>query len=287
MLENSFCHLPTVGLATETRLWKAGIHDWDALEARGEQVLSPAKLSQALAGLATARERLAAGDAGWFGRKLPASETWRLFDLFRDSVAYVDIETTGMGNGLDHITCIGLYDGQTVRTYVHGRNLDDFERDVFDYKLLVTFNGRSFDAPFIERDLKIKLDHAHIDLRWVLKPLGFTGGLKRIEKAMGLNRGEVDGLDGYHAVLLWREFKRSGCERTLETLLAYNVADILGLEPLMRRAYALAAGRLAVPGGPLPVLPPDQPGASCLGANPYRADPEVVRKLLAVHPGKF
>jgi uncharacterized protein YprB with RNaseH-like and TPR domain len=52
------------------------------------------------------------------------------------------------------------------------------------------YNGKTFDVPFIEKYFGIRMNHAHIDLRYVLKSLGYAGGLKRCEKALGLDRGE-------------------------------------------------------------------------------------------------
>jgi len=45
------------------------------------------------------------------------------------------------------------------------------------------------------------------------------------------------GVDGFFAVLLWHDYKRSGNEKALETLLAYNIQDVLTLENLMVIAY--------------------------------------------------
>ena len=78
---------------------------------------------------------------------------------------------------------------------------------------------------------------AHIDLRFLLKRLGYTGGLKKIEKALGLMRSsEIDGMDGYEAVLLWKAYQW-GDRNALETLIQYNTADIVNLKPLMEMGY--------------------------------------------------
>lgn len=158
---------------------------------------------------------------------------WHQFPEFRDSVAYVDIETTGLSRQYNEITTIALYDGNQVYTYVNGKNLEDFKTDILKYKFLVTYNGKSFDAPFIETFFNIKLDHEHIDLRYPLRKLGYTGGLKAIEQRLGIDRGELKSVDGFFAVRLWHEYKRTKNERALETLLAYNCADVVNLEILM------------------------------------------------------
>ena len=236
MLTNTFCHLPGIGPRTEARLWASGVKDWNAFEPP-----FPAGFPERLAGLqaqiAVSKQHLAGGDPGFFARRLPPGEHWRLFPEFRGQTAFLDIETTGMASGYDHITTIALYDGRQLRWYVHGHNLDRFKDDIGAYRLLVTYNGKGFDVPFIESDLGLRLEAAHIDLRYVLAGLGLRGGLKRCEQQLGLSRGSLAGVDGFFAVLLWQRYRRYGDRKALETLLAYNIQDTLSLETLMIEAY--------------------------------------------------
>lgn len=187
--------------------------------------------------------RLEQHDARYFSGCLSSSQHWRLFPEFRHSVAYLDIETTGTGGLDDVITTIAMYDGASVMWFVRGDNLDKFRSAVSDFKLLVTYNGRCFDIPFLRKSLHMRLDQAHIDLRFVLAKLGFRGGLKGCEKQLGIGRDELDGLDGYAAVLLWHEFQVHRNWNALETLLAYNVLDAVNLERLMVTAYNLHVGK--------------------------------------------
>jgi len=46
-------------------------------------------------------------------------------------------------------------------------------------------------------------------------------------------------IDGFFAVLLWNEYRKSGSQKALDTLLAYNVQDTVNLESLMVTAYNL------------------------------------------------
>jgi len=165
---------------------------------------------------------------------------------------------------VESITTIALYDGRSVFHYVNGYDLDDFKRRIPQYDVLVTYNGKCFDVPFIERFFSIKLSHAHIDLRYVLGSLGFTGGLKACEKKMGISRGELEGIDGFFGVLLWEDYKRNHNDRTLETLLAYNVADVLNLEKLLTMAYNLKLKDTPFLSSYLIDSPPDR-------ENPFRA----------------
>src|SRR5262249_51543513 len=157
------------------------------------------------------------------------NQRWRLFPDFRDRCAFLDIETTGLGGPGDYVTAVALYDGATVRHFVHGDNLADFPDALAPYGLLVTYNGSSFDLPFLERQFRCDIRQAHIDLRYVLKSLGVAGGLKNCEKRLGIERPGLESVDGAVAVLLWHEFQRRQDQQALETLLAYNAQDALNL----------------------------------------------------------
>jgi len=46
-------------------------------------------------------------------------------------------------------TFIALFDGRSIRTYVQGENLNRYADDIQDYRMLVTYNGKSFDVPYM------------------------------------------------------------------------------------------------------------------------------------------
>lgn len=231
MLEHTFCHLPGIGASTEKKLWKAGVRTWDAARAGWAGVVKPGRAALAEPLLAESVAALAEGDARWFQDRLPSDECWRLYPDFCGRAAFLDIETTGLNHG-DTITTACIWDGRALHTYVRGQNLDRLAPDLMEYDLLVSYNGRTFDVPFIEAEFDVRFPAAHLDLRYPLKKIGLAGGLKRIEHALGIGRGDVTGMDGYFAVLLWKEYEDSGDPRVLETLLAYNAADAANLERL-------------------------------------------------------
>ena len=49
----------------------------------------------------------------------------------------------------------------------------------------------------------------------------------------------MEGVDGYFAILLWEECLRNRNPKALETLLAYNIQDVVNLEFLMILSYNL------------------------------------------------
>lgn len=239
MLFNTFVHIPGIGETTERRLWQAGITSWDRFREPYPEFLSGQKvrfISDHLARSSAQAGQLSVRD---FLRQLPAAQRWRIFPHYRSSAAYLDIETTGLRCTEHCITTISLYDGEKVFTYVQGDNLEDFAEDIGQYQLLVTYNGKAFDIPILERHFGFRLTQAHIDLRPLLQGLGFVGGLKGCERQMGVDRGLLADIDGYCAVLLWNEYLRRGERRVLETLLAYNVEDVINLEILLVKAYNL------------------------------------------------
>lgn len=260
MLHHTFCHIHGIGTKTERRLWEAGILNWgDWPDHPGISI--PKRSRMEIPDIfETSLDALDKSDPNFFCDRLTNGDHWRIFPHFRSSTAYIDIETTGLGENSE-ITTIALYDGNKVFYYVNGKNLEDFIEDINRYTVLVSYNGKGFDVPFLERFFKIKLDQAHIDLRFVLARLGFKGGLKGCEKQLGINRGALDGVDGYFAVLLWNRYEQYNDERALETLLAYNIEDTVNLERLLVEAYNRNLGKtpfynqLSLPCPSEPVLP--------------------------------
>ena len=276
MLKNTFCHIPGIGLRTERTLWERGVLSWDDVLQGVSAGLSPGRHDLLSRHVEDSLIALANEDADFFYRRLPTHQQWRLFGAFRHSVAYLDIETTGLGSPSDYITAICTYDGDCLASYVHGENLRDFIDDVEQYKLLVTYNGKRFDLPFIHAYLGLDLRQAHVDLMFVLRSLGYRGGLKGCEKQLGIARDELEGVDGFFAVLLWNEYHEYGDVAALETLLAYNATDVVNLETLMVLAYNMKLAEL--PFAETHMLP--VPDAVEL---PYEPDADLIQRIRTAH----
>lgn len=237
MLKNTFAHIPGIGNKSEQQIWASGITSWDNLIDSDEFKLSPKRIETLIQYTQDSIKNMNDNNPCHFADLLPANMHWRLFPEFRDSIVYLDIETTGLDMFGFEITTIALYDGKSIHYYVQGQNLNDFIADIERYNVIVSYNGKTFDIPFIENFFRIKLNHAHIDLRYILKSLGYSGGLKRCEKALGIDRGDLDGVDGYFGILLWNDYQQNRNPKALETLLAYNIEDVVNLETLMVMAY--------------------------------------------------
>lgn len=263
MLTRSFIHVPGVGERRERELWRRGFADWDAF------------LDHHPAG--PWRDLIASRlDFDRAARDLPSREMWRLATAFPGRTAYLDIETTGLGVGRDGVTCVGLSDGTRVEVFVQGDNLDDLPGALRRFELLVTYNGACFDLPVLAASFP-SVDFGrfhHVDLRYPLHRLGLKGGLKGVERALGLGRApEIEGADGYMAVLLWQRHL-AGHPRALETLLRYCLEDVVHLKPLLALAYNRLTGAL-----PLEVPPVED---TSVPEIPFRADGTLVRDLLRI-----
>lgn len=239
MLKNTYIHIPGVGKSLEQKIWAQGIHTWDEFLEMADRVpISPSRKSRILEGVKQSSEHLAAKDCCFFSQCLPPAEHWRAYPLFSDSSAFVDIETTGLSPGRDCITMVGIYDGKDVKTYIKGINLEDIVEELPKYKLLVSFNGARFDLPFIKFEFpEIEFKQLHVDLMYPLRRIGYTGGLKYIEKVLGIHRNEsTDGMTGLDAVLLWKQYERGNLE-ALDLLIKYNKEDIVNLKTIIELTY--------------------------------------------------
>lgn len=272
MLNNSFLHIPSLGAATEKKIWDSGVRTMDDFLASPPNFISSNKKRNFTEHIHTSKEKIACKDALYFLNHLPIKQHWRIFREYQDSAVYLDIETTGLGEPGDIITTIALYDGKNIRYYVNGKNLNDFTKDIREYSVIVTFNGKNFDIPFIERYFGITISQAQLDLRYILRSLGYSGGLKSCERQFGMERaGELSGIDGFFAVLLWNDYKKTENPKSLETLLSYNIEDVLSLEFLMIEAYnrklkdiPFAMEKLNIPKSP---------------DNPFKVDALTVKKI--------
>jgi len=171
---------------------------------------------------------------------MPTEEAWRIYRERPDEAMFFDIETTGLVPEESDITVIGAIMNGEPATFVKGINLHEFPAYVAQRPLLVSFNGIEFDVPFLQSHLpEARLDQPHIDLRFVLRSLGYRGGLKAIEKELGLVRGaEIQDIDGMAAIRLWGRYMQ-GDRDALDRLIAYNLADVSNLKELLGIAMGL------------------------------------------------
>lgn len=239
MLQKTFLHVPGLGAHTERSLWQQGCLTWRKyLDAPDEYNIGGSDRVQMERTLVASVDALASLRHQFFRDSLGSREAWRAWPEFRKSCVYLDIETDG-GDVGSSVTCVGLYDGAVFRCLIKDEDLHLFPDIISHYGMIVTFFGTGFDIPMLRRAFPgFHFDHIHLDLCHTLKRLGYRGGLKKIEKQLGIHRGEdTDGLGGMDAVRLWREYLR-GNTKSLDTLIAYNQEDVVNLEKLAAIAYS-------------------------------------------------
>ena len=224
-LENTYIGVDGVGETTERRLWEAGARRWAEFD---PSLCGPTTADRIESFIESARPRLDAGDAAFFDERLPSAERWRLYENFREAACFFDIETTGLSQTRDRVTCVSVHRGGDTETLVRGDDLTrENLRELLDAPLLVTYNGARFDVPFLETSFDLTIDAPHLDLMYPCRRAGLTGGLKAIEPAVGVERDRPD-LAGRDAIRLWREHER-GVDGALETLVSYNREDTVNL----------------------------------------------------------
>ena len=240
MIKNSFVFLPGIGEKTEQYLWSKGILTWDDLETSYIPSINRSRRKILEDYLELARTALYKMDSSFFAKYLPQKEYWRLYRDFLPKTIFLDIETTGLSLYYDVITIIGTFDvyKNKIKFFFRDHNLREIKNYLQDYEIIVTFNGKLFDIPFIKKEFpEIKLPPIHIDLRFLLRSLGFTGSLKDIEKKIGIGREKnIQEINGREAAVLWSKFIK-GDDEALEKLLLYNIYDTINLEKLLRFAY--------------------------------------------------
>ncbi len=246
VLTATFLHLPGIGPATESDLWELGLGTWSALRASRTLAALPEERRRRIEHeLDASQEALRARAAAYFARRLPRGEHWRIYPDFAESTAFLDIETTGLSPYEGTVTVVTVHGGGRTRTFVADEDLEELPAYLRGFQVLVTFNGSLFDVPFLEvRFPALVVPEAHVDLRFLLRRLGFVGGLKKIEQQLALGRRDgVEGIHGLDAVRLW-EAHRAGSASALDRLVRYNRADTVNLEPLLRFAVAQLTQRL-------------------------------------------
>ncbi|MHC1609092.1 MAG: ribonuclease H-like domain-containing protein [Candidatus Methanofastidiosia archaeon] len=240
MIESSFILLDGVGNTLERRLWADDITSWEKFISSSSLPRISDKRKYAHDNmLRKAMANLSCRNDAFFAYHMPSNEHWRLYDKFKDSVAYLDIETTGHYAG-NITTMVGIYDGNEFTTLIKGENLskESIQKALDGKKMLVTFFGRGFDVPVLKREFGITPPALHVDLCFAGKRLGYRGGLKKIEAELGISRSdETCGLSGADAVHLWNAYAKHGNDAALDTLVKYNREDVINLETLANIIY--------------------------------------------------
>ena len=135
--------------------------------------------------------------------------------------------------------------------------------------------------PRINRHFEMSpIPNVHVDVRVLFNKLKkalpeelvqFTGGLKDLEKKWNIIRPpSLQSVDGALAVHLWQLYTKNPANRhMLETLQAYNTADLFSMAHLLPLAFNKVLSTL-------PFAVPEMP-ALAVPANPFPVSPVAIR----------
>ena len=184
-----------------------------------------------------------------------AADADLLAEARAEDLLFLDLETTGLhrgiivllgfmrlGPGEKPLTCTQLF----PRSYhEEAPLLGRVHRACCAQRpVLVTFNGRSFDAPFLESRLRFHgwfepLSYAHVDLLHLARRLwrGLLPDyrLHTLERRL-FGRRRLADLPGSEVPRVWEDYERGGELRHLPGIWEHNLRDIATLAELLVRA---------------------------------------------------
>lgn len=241
MIESTFQILPRVGAKKEKALWECGIRRWsEFIDCEEIGPVKPKDKGRFDSLLNHAYDLLDDGDSRGLGEMLKTGEHWRLYNRFRDSASFLDIETDGLERD-STVTVVTVCRGKEVHTLVNGENLtsETLSKAMEGTSMFVTFNGCCFDVPVLRCSFPdVDFEYPHFDLRFGCRKVGMCGGLKQVEKDIGIVRSDnIAEVDGFEAVRLWKRWINSGDREARDRLVEYNVADTVNLRELADLAY--------------------------------------------------
>ncbi len=183
---------------------------------------------------------------------------------FKDlRVGVFDIETTGLSPGNSHLILSGFLipgeDGLVLTQYFAESLFDEEEvlratLDVLDsLDVVVTYNGKSFDIPFVDARAKRILDSGplgamsdrlpypyNLDLYTVVRKFSplrqYLPNLKQktVEDFMGLWENRMDEISGAESASLYMDYLINREPETEEKILLHNRDDVIQLHRLLR-----------------------------------------------------
>lgn len=177
------------------------------------------------------------------------------YDIDLSTTVFFDIETTGFSRNACQIYMIGAMTINASIADIHlffAENKDEESSvitDFFEYldqvncTRLITFNGASFDIPFVEaRAMKLGLSglsfrkYDHLDIYKAIsgfKPLlGLEKmGQKYIECFLGI--GREDEMDGGQLIKVYQRYCKHPSEEDKHLLIIHNYEDVYGMAALL------------------------------------------------------
>jgi Uncharacterized conserved protein len=258
VLEATFLYFKGIREKKEKDLWKKGITNWRELEKHyeGEQLtfLDEVPYDSIHSRIKDCRNALKERKAEFFSSILPKREYYRIATAFYPTTIFMDIETTGLSKYYDYTTLVGWCINGKYNYYIKGDDDTTFRNCLASATCIVTFNGTLFDIPFLLKDFPgVQIPKIHVDLRFLSRRVGLSGGQKAIEDRIGVVRpAEIENVQGKTAPLLWYKFFRGNID-SLKLLIKYNYFDVYGLQSIFNSVINLILEKNEFPSKLLPI----------------------------------
>ncbi len=191
-------------------------------------------------------------------------------------IGVLDIETTGLNPAVNHFILGGLYSvpDKTLHQFFAETRAEEEEalrgylEVLSTMDMVITYNGRHFDLPFLEKRWKKYAGTPartpyNLDLYLVLNGYSpikrFVSNLKQktVENYMGLWQSRDDEISGAESVELYNAYERNQDPALGEKILLHNSDDILQLSRLLpvigKSDFHKAMTTLGFPAGSLTI----------------------------------
>lgn len=173
------------------------------------------------------------------------SELNVLESIHPSKILFLDIETCGLSAEPLFLIGVAYFTGEDFSfLQLFARNFSEerpllsfFNRLLSQYKAIVTYNGKSFDMPFIlsrafvnKTDIPGEILHVDLlnDVRRKLKRRMPNCKLQTVEKVI-LGRNRVDDIPGREIPRVYREFIETKNAYMVKNILEHNLIDILSM----------------------------------------------------------
>lgn len=167
-------------------------------------------------------------------------------------MVFFDIETLGLNPQFYPVILIGMsYEkfGKYIVEQFFAEDileeesiLSQFMQRINPSDILVTYNGKNFDVPYINKrmeryGLDFSLNQEHLDVICHVRPnkkrLGLEScSLKNVEKYLNLNR--EDTIDGAESIKLYNRYVKSREESIKQKIMLHNFEDVYNLPGILK-----------------------------------------------------
>lgn len=188
--------------------------------------------------------------------KIPKTRIFETY-FYNMNPCVLDIETTGLSGNKSKIILIGILipHSDYAEIIQFFSDSKDDERDMLNACLkilkeksidyLITYNGESFDIPFLKKRLEIngiddELNFYSYDLHKFIKYFSdiekMTGSLTQneLEKYMGISHLRKDSIYGKDIPNLYKNFINENDDISLNLILNHNLNDLIQLSRLLK-----------------------------------------------------